>query len=532
MGKGKKKMGTQQQSRANDICGQCREKGRLRRDCPKVPPKQGMFVVEVNMATNSASWILNADCGDHICNDLQVLHRSRKLSKDEVVLRLGGGKAVAAERSDWIMTAQNKCNLDNLENAQIWYVRLGQISQDRRKRLVDSKSLHIHNLGNLPGYICWPLNTQARGGFSYFITLIIHRGDDFIKNDFDPCVYKKVNGSSIAFLVLYVDDIFLIDNDVKILGDTKAWLSTQFPMNDLGEFSYLRIKIFRDRSKWMLGMTRNSYVKKVLKRKAYWTAVKTILKYLRRTKDMFLVYGGGELILEGYTDASFQSNDDNAKSQSRFVFKLNSGVVDWKSFKQDTTADSTTEVEYIVASEAVKEVVWMKNYFQELGMVPNIAEPVVIFYDNNGAISQTKQSRSHHRFKYIFRRYHLLREIVGRGDVRMDRVNSAENTTNLLIKPLSQIAHAQHLGKMGLKQISVTFSPQTKRINPRGWAAHLLAAMKPTLMDWFETFQVEDLKVEHRVSIETCTKYYSHVSSAGEVGRLCSFSGLVGKRVD
>ncbi|KAL0288855.1 UNVERIFIED_CONTAM: Retrovirus-related Pol polyprotein from transposon TNT 1-94, partial [Sesamum radiatum] len=85
---------------------------------------------------------------------------------------------------------------------------------------------------------------------------------------------------------------------------------------------------------------------------AHWTAVKTILKYLRRTKDMFLIYGGGELILEGYSDASFQSDEDDAKSQSGFVFKLNGGVVAWKSSKQDTTADSTTEAEYIAASEA------------------------------------------------------------------------------------------------------------------------------------------------------------------------------------
>ncbi|KAL0448780.1 UNVERIFIED_CONTAM: Secreted RxLR effector protein, partial [Sesamum latifolium] len=66
---------------------------------------------------------------------------------------------------------------------------------------------------------------------------------------------------------------------------------------------------------------------------ADWSAVKTILKYLKRTKDIFLTYDGGELILEGYSDASFQSDDDDAKSQSHFVFKLNGGVVTWKSSK-------------------------------------------------------------------------------------------------------------------------------------------------------------------------------------------------------
>ncbi|KAL0291711.1 UNVERIFIED_CONTAM: Retrovirus-related Pol polyprotein from transposon TNT 1-94 [Sesamum radiatum] len=103
---------------------------------------------------------------------------------------------------------------------------------------------------------------------------------------------------------------------------------------------------------------------------------------------MFLIYGGGELILEGYRDASFRSDGDDAKSQSSFVFKLNGRVVAWKSSKQDTTADSTTEAEFIATSEAAKEAVWMKNYIQELGVVPSIAEPVVVFCDNNEAIAQ------------------------------------------------------------------------------------------------------------------------------------------------
>ncbi|KAL0448774.1 UNVERIFIED_CONTAM: Retrovirus-related Pol polyprotein from transposon TNT 1-94, partial [Sesamum latifolium] len=154
-----------------------------------------------------------------------------------------------------------------------------------------------------------------------------------------------------------------------------------------------------------------------------------------------------------YSDASFQSDDDDAKSQSSFVFKLNGGVVAWKSSKQDTTADSTTEVEYIAASEAAKEAVWMKNYIEKLGVVPSIAEPVVIFYDNNGDIAQAKKSRSHHRIKHILRCYHLLREIVSRGDCRMDRVSSAENTSDPLTKPMSQIAHTHHLDKMGLRSM-------------------------------------------------------------------------------
>ncbi|KAL0300194.1 UNVERIFIED_CONTAM: hypothetical protein Sangu_3134500 [Sesamum angustifolium] len=93
------------------------------------------------------------------------------------------------------------------------------------------------------------------------------RGYDFSKNEHDLCVYKKISGSSIAYLVLYVDDILLIENDVKMLGDIKAWLSTQFFMKDMGEASYiLGINIYRDRSRRMLGLTESSYIEKVLKR--------------------------------------------------------------------------------------------------------------------------------------------------------------------------------------------------------------------------------------------------------------------------
>ncbi|KAL0395461.1 UNVERIFIED_CONTAM: hypothetical protein Slati_4512300 [Sesamum latifolium] len=55
------------------------------------------------------------------------------------------------------------------------------------------------------------------------------RGYDFIKNDYDPCIYKKISGSSIAYLVLYVDDILLIGNDVKMLGNIKAWFLLSSP---------------------------------------------------------------------------------------------------------------------------------------------------------------------------------------------------------------------------------------------------------------------------------------------------------------
>ena len=126
----------------------------------------------------------------------------------------------------------------------------------------------------------------------------------------------------------------------------------------------------------------------------HWTAVKGILKYLRRTKDMFLVYGGKEeLVVTGYTDASFQTDPDELKSQSGFVFTINGGAVSWKSSKQETVTDSTTEAEYIAASESAKEGVWIRKFLIELGVFPNASSPLSLYCDNNGAIAQAKEPR-------------------------------------------------------------------------------------------------------------------------------------------
>jgi hypothetical protein len=97
--------------------------------------------------------------------------------------------------------------------------------------------------------------------------------------------------------------------------------------------------------------------------KKHWVAVKRILKYLRRTKDLFLVYGGDkELVVKYYTDASFVTDPDDSKSQSGYVFTLNGGAFSWKISKQGTVAESTTEAKYIIASKAAKEGVWINKF--------------------------------------------------------------------------------------------------------------------------------------------------------------------------
>jgi hypothetical protein len=89
----------------------------------------------------------------------------------------------------------------------------------------------------------------------------------------------------------------------------------------------------------------------------HWNVVKGILKYLRNTKDMVLVYGGNEeeLSIKGYVDATFDTDPDDLKSQTGYVFMLNGGSVSSESCKQDLVAQSTMESEYMAVSEGASE---------------------------------------------------------------------------------------------------------------------------------------------------------------------------------
>ncbi|KAJ9545765.1 hypothetical protein OSB04_025472 [Centaurea solstitialis] len=190
----------------------------------------------------------------------------------------------------------------------------------------------------------------------------------------------------------------------------------------------------------------------------HWVAVKNILKYLRRTKDMFLVFGGSEdeISVNGYSDASFQTDRDDFRSQSGYVFTLNRGAISWKSSKQDTIADSTTEAEYIAASDAATEAVWLRNFLSDLRVVASVSRPIDIFCDNSGAVAQAKEPREHHKSRHVLRKYHLIREIIGRGDVRICKIPTEENVADPLTKPLARVKHEAHANSIGMQYLDAS----------------------------------------------------------------------------
>ena len=93
---------------------------------------------------------------------------------------------------------------------------------------------------------------------------------------------------------------------------------------------------------------------------------------------------------------------------SGYIFNLNDGAVCWKCSKQHTIVDSVYEVEYIVASDAVKKAVWLRKFITELGVVSSIDGPILFYCNSTGAIAQAKKSKGHQRTKHILHHYHFV----------------------------------------------------------------------------------------------------------------------------
>ena len=106
----------------------------------------------------------------------------------------------------------------------------------------------------------------------------------------------------------------------------------------------------------------------------------------------------------------------------------------WKSVKQKCIADSTMEAEYVVASEAAKEVVWLKNFLMDLGVVTNLPKSITIYCDNSGAVVNSKEQRAHKAIKHIERKYHIIRDIVQIGDIQVVKMRQRTTWQILLLR--------------------------------------------------------------------------------------------------
>nr|GEV24767.1 hypothetical protein [Tanacetum cinerariifolium] len=189
----------------------------------------------------------------------------------------------------------------------------------------------------------------------------------------------------------------------------------------------------------------------------YWTTVKNILKYLRNTKDMFLVYEGDlkrELRVSCYTDVGYLTDADDLKSQTGYVFVLNGGAVDWKSAKQSIFATSSAKTKYIAAFDDSKEAVWVRKFISGLGVVPIIKEPISMYCDNTGAIAIANESGITKVARHFRAKVHYLREVIEFGDIKLEKVHTDDNLADPFTKALAFPKPSEHTKNIGMLSAS------------------------------------------------------------------------------
>jgi len=198
---------------------------------------------------------------------------------------------------------------------------------------------------------------------------------------------------------------------------------------------------------------------------------KRVLRYLKNTALLSLVYTKALTLptalqtscwpaTVGYTDSDWAGDPIDRHSTAAFVFLCSETVVSWKSKKQSLIALSTTEAEYVAASEESKEAVWLRRILSEIHRTfisdegsSSTTPSITLYIDNQAAIKLIKNPRFHERIKHIEIKRHYKRETYENGEILLQHTPTTENIADAMTKPLSSATFWLHLQRMGLKEM-------------------------------------------------------------------------------
>jgi hypothetical protein len=192
----------------------------------------------------------------------------------------------------------------------------------------------------------------------------------------------------------------------------------------------------------------------------HFVALKRVLRYLRGTADYGIIYYGKDdprhktvkkLNVHGYCDADYAGDIADRKSTSGYVFMMNGGAISWKSAKQEVTAKSTVEAEYMSQASATQEVIWLQSFFNDVKHPAD--KPMVLYADNQGAMALANNPVQHNRTKHIDVRYHFIREKIRNGEINLIYCPTALMIADIMTKPLPRPAFERHREAMGIVKL-------------------------------------------------------------------------------
>ncbi|RVW21719.1 Retrovirus-related Pol polyprotein from transposon TNT 1-94 [Vitis vinifera] len=279
--------------------------------------------------------------------------------------------------------------VDASTDTSLWHHRLGHMSEKGMKMLLSKGKLP--ELKSIDFDMCESCILGKQKKVSFLKTGRTHMAEklELVHTDlWGPSPVASLGGSGI-----------------EKINNLKKQLSKQFGMKDLGATKQiLGMRIIRDKVNGTLKLSKLEYVKKVLSRPDIAHALRVVSKFMSRP--------GKQHWEAGYVDADFAGDIDSRKSTTGFVFTL-------------------CEAEYIAATEARKEMIWLHGFLDELGKKQEMG---ILHSDSHSAIFLAKNSAFHLKSKHIQTKYHFIRYLVEDKLVILEKICGSKNSANMLTK--------------------------------------------------------------------------------------------------
>ena len=179
--------------------------------------------------------------------------------------------------------------------------------------------------------------------------------------------------------------------------------------------------------------------------KAHMAAAEHTLRYLRGTFDKSLRFSRDCPIVDtpwGWVDSDWAGDTDTRRSHAAYIIMMNGGPISWKSRHQDSVALSTSEAEYMAASEVDKEILYLRVILRDVGYAQTA--PTNIYEDNLACIAMSTNPVRRKSSRHIDIRVHFCRELYAAGVMKLIPLRTHLMVADALTKSLPGPVLTQH----------------------------------------------------------------------------------------